>query len=334
MGMRSLAVLRRFLPWLCLAVFGADPKIVYATVENLNPDGALVEPPKTDPVEPREEAPSAEVMADPLAFAGFLRDPTAIAGGALLLTWTKGACSENASNIGPPFPDEAPPPALLMLYLRRPTARAHAGAFRPERGCSLGAEVKRAVPLLQNETQNMNTTENIIATECPAIAPQPENKIVKPIKFPPQPQEWKIVSLRECPTPDTMQQCETPDQAAAYWRTHIATHPYFNSECECLVVFILNTRRRIKGHYLVSIGTMDTILCHPREVFRLAVMASAAAIIIAHNHPSGEPTPSEADIKITRDLIRAGQLLKIEVLDHIVIGNPNHSSLRSLGYFF
>ena len=169
----------------------------------------------------------------------------------------------------------------------------------------------------------MNTTENLIANGCPAIAPQPENKIVKPIKFPPQPQEWKIVSLRECPTPDTMQRCETPGQAAAYWKAHIPDHPYFTPECECLVVFILNTRRRIEGHSLVSIGTMDTILCHPR--------ASAAAIIIAHNHPSGEPTPSEADIKITRDLIRAGQLLKIEVLDHIVIGKPNHSSLRSLG---
>jgi len=129
----------------------------------------------------------------------------------------------------------------------------------------------------------MNTTENLISTGCPATAPQPTNQIVKPIKFPAQPQEWKIVSLRECPTPDAMQQCETPDQAAAYWKTHIANHPYFNSECECLVVFILNTRRRIKGHYLVSIGTMDTILCHPREVFRLAIMASAAAIIIAHN---------------------------------------------------
>jgi hypothetical protein len=179
----------------------------------------------------------------------------------------------------------------------------------------------------------MNTTENLISTGCPATAPQPINQVIKPVKFPAQPQEWKIVSLRECPTPDTMQHCETPEQAAAYWKTHIATHPYFNSECECLVVFILNTRRRIKGHYLVSIGTMDTILCHPREVFRLAIMASAAAIIIAHNHPSGESTPSEADIKITRDLIRAGQLLKIEVLDHIVIGNPNHSSLRSLGLF-
>jgi DNA repair protein RadC len=62
--------------------------------------------------------------------------------------------------------------------------------------------------------------------------------------------------------------------------------------------------------------------------------AHSFQIIVAHSHPSGDPTPSEADIKITRDLIRAGQLLKIEVLDHIVNGNPNHSSLRALGYFY
>jgi DNA repair protein RadC len=70
------------------------------------------------------------------------------------------------------------------------------------------------------------------------------------------------------------------------------------------------------------------------EIFRLAVMASAASIIIMHNHPSGESSPSEADIKITRDLIRGGQLLKVDVVDHVVIGNSNHSSLRELGYFF
>jgi DNA repair protein RadC len=180
----------------------------------------------------------------------------------------------------------------------------------------------------------MNTSENLTATGCPAIAPQPINQIIKPLKFPAHPQEWKIVSLRECPMPENMERCETPDEAAAYWRAHIPDHPYFNPECECLVVIILNTRRRIKGHYLVSIGTLDTILCHPREIFRLAVMASAAAIVIAHNHPSGDPSPSEADIKITRDLIRAGQLLKIEVLDHIILGQPSHSSLRSLGYFY
>jgi proteasome lid subunit RPN8/RPN11 len=200
---------------------------------------------------------------------------------------------------------------------------------------ALSALVKRAMPLLQTRNaKNMNTTKNYIQTELnPALA-QPVNQIVKPIKYSNEPQEWKIISLRECPTPQELQICDTPEQAAAYWRLHVKQHPYFNPECECFVVVILNTRRRIKGHYLVSIGTMDTILVHPREVFRLAVMASASALVLVHNHPSGDPTPSEADIKVTRDLIRAGQLLRIEVLDHIVIGEPNHTSLRSLGYFY
>jgi DNA repair protein RadC len=174
----------------------------------------------------------------------------------------------------------------------------------------------------------MNTTENLFST------PQLPNNIVKPIKFPNQPQEWKIVSLKECPTPADIQLCQTPEQATAYWNLHIITHPYFNPECECLVALILNTRHKIKGHYFVSVGTMDTILVHPREVFRLAIMASAHALVIMHNHPSGESTPSEADIKVTRDLIRAGQLLKIELLDHVVIGNQNRSSLRELGCFY
>jgi len=149
------------------------------------------------------------------------------------------------------------------------------------------------------------------------------------------PKEYKVTVLRDCPVPESMLVCETPDHAASYWRMHIATHPNFNPECECFVVLLLNTRKRVKGHQLVTIGTMDTLLVHPREVFRTAVVGSAASIILMHNHPSGEPVPSEADIKVTRDLIRAGQVLKIEVLDHVIMGmgNPGHSSLRSLGYF-
>ena len=147
-----------------------------------------------------------------------------------------------------------------------------------------------------------------------------------------QPKEWKVVALRECPTPERLQMCDTPDKAVEYWKMHIATSPQFNAECECLVVIILNTRRRVKGHQLLTIGTMDTLLVHPREVFRAAVVGSAAAVVLMHNHPSGEPSPSEADIKVTRDLVRAGQLLKIEVLDHVIIGNPGHASLREMGY--
>jgi DNA repair protein RadC len=78
---------------------------------------------------------------------------------------------------------------------------------------------------------------------------------------------------------------------------------------------------------------MDTILVHAREVLRLAIMASAAALIVVHNHPNGDPTPSEAGIKVTRDFIRAGQLLKIDVLNHIIIGETSHSSLEETGLF-
>ncbi|MGA3144641.1 MAG: DNA repair protein RadC, partial [Verrucomicrobiota bacterium] len=83
---------------------------------------------------------------------------------------------------------------------------------------------------------------------------------------------------------------------------------------ETLQVLLLNTRRRLIRVEPVTDGTIDTLLVHPREVFKAAIAANAAAVVLAHNHPSGDPTPSEADIKVTRDLIRAGQLLKIEVL--------------------
>jgi len=110
--------------------------------------------------------------------------------------------------------------------------------------------------------------------------------IVQPFRFADQPYEYKVTPLRECPTPADLMECDTPEKAAAYWRTHVPTHPYFNPECECLVVLMLNTRKRVKGHYLVSIGTMDTILVHPREVFRLAIMTASAGrhTASAHDH--------------------------------------------------
>jgi DNA repair protein RadC len=148
-----------------------------------------------------------------------------------------------------------------------------------------------------------------------------------------QPKEFKVMALRDCPVPSEMLVCETPQQVADYWRLHIATAPVFNPECECMAVLMLNSRNRVKGHQLLTIGTLDTVLVHPREVFRCAIIAAAAKIALAHNHPSGEASPSQADITVTRDLIRAGQLLKIEVIDHVIIGRPNHLSLRELGYF-
>ncbi len=108
---------------------------------------------------------------------------------------------------------------------------------------------------------------------------------------------------------------------------------------ESFQVLHLNTRKKLIRVEEIADGTLDTLLVHPREVFRSAIVANAAAIVLIHNHPSGDPSPSEADIKVTRDLIRAGQLLKIEVVDHIIIGRASatrpkdYASLRELGYF-
>jgi DNA repair protein RadC len=131
-----------------------------------------------------------------------------------------------------------------------------------------------------------------------------------------------------------LQMCDMPEKAAAYWNLHIATNPHFNPECECFAILLLNTRRRVKGHSVVSFGGPDTVVVHPREVFRLGIVTAANALIAMHNHPSGESAPSEADIKVTRELIAAGKLLKMELLDHVVVGNGNFTSLRSLGYFY
>ena len=128
---------------------------------------------------------------------------------------------------------------------------------------------------------------------------------------------------------------DTPDRVADLLREENRQYTV-----ECFQAVLLNTRRRLIRVERVSQGTLDTLLVHPREVFRLAISANASALVLVHNHPSGDPTPSEADVRVTRDLIRAGQLLKIEVLDHIILGRrtPECSrdfvSLRELGYFY
>ena len=142
--------------------------------------------------------------------------------------------------------------------------------------------------------------------------------------------EFKVMRIRECVATEMI---DTPERAADYWRSNIPQADWFDPAKEAFVVLILNARRRIIGHNLVTLGFLDTCFVHPREVFRPAIVAAGSAVILMHNHPSGDATPSEADIKATRDLIRAGQLLKIEVLDHVIIGD-SHTSLKNNGYFY
>jgi DNA repair protein RadC len=108
---------------------------------------------------------------------------------------------------------------------------------------------------------------------------------------------------------------------------------------ESFQVLLLNARKKLIRVEEVCDGSLDTVLVHPRDVFRAAIVANAAAIVLVHNHPSGDPTPSEADIKVTKDLIRASHLLKIEIVDHIIIGRASaerakdYASLKELGVF-
>ncbi len=96
-------------------------------------------------------------------------------------------------------------------------------------------------------------------------------------------------------------------------------------------LILLNPRNKIIGISTISIGTLNASLVHPREVFKDAITHSAASVILAHNHPSGDPEPSEDDIKITKKLVDSGKILGIEVLDHIVIGKSNFFSFKERG---
>lgn len=99
-------------------------------------------------------------------------------------------------------------------------------------------------------------------------------------------------------------------------------------EQEHLRVILLNTRNEVLSIPTIYQGSLNTSVVRIAELFRQAVRANAAALIVAHNHPSGDPSPSPEDIKVTRQLIQAGQLLDINVLDHIVIGHQRYVSLK------
>ena len=93
---------------------------------------------------------------------------------------------------------------------------------------------------------------------------------------------------------------------------------------EHLYILMLDSKNRIIKEELISIGTLDSSLVHPREVFKAAIKESAFAIMLVHNHPSGDPSPSDEDLKVTKQIIEAGKILNILVLDHVILGKDGH----------
>jgi DNA repair protein RadC len=144
------------------------------------------------------------------------------------------------------------------------------------------------------------------------------------------PSSYEIRVMRLNETPDAPK-LETPETAFKYWETVITKMPWYIPDRELCVAVTLNTRLRVTGHSLVSIGSLNESIVHCRETFRAACVLNAYGILVMHNHPSGDPNPSEADHRITRRLVEASQILQITMVDHIIVGGSRWFSFKEAG---
>ncbi len=138
--------------------------------------------------------------------------------------------------------------------------------------------------------------------------------------------EYKVMLVRDNKKIETDTSfIKSPDDVNKIMQSYLSG---VDREHFCIV--LLNRKNGIIGINTVSVGDLSSSIVHPREVFKPAIVAGAGAIILAHNHPSGDPTPSSNDIKVTKRLKEVGDILGIPVLDHIVIGDDCYESLASL----
>jgi len=121
---------------------------------------------------------------------------------------------------------------------------------------------------------------------------------------------------------------KNPKEMAGVFQQVLKMESQIDQDKEHFWVAGLNTRNVIKYLELVSLGTLDANLVHPREVFRLTISKGVAQIVVGHNHPSGDPEPSEDDLEITQRLKKAGEIIGIEVIDHIIIAGNDYLSFK------
>lgn len=129
---------------------------------------------------------------------------------------------------------------------------------------------------------------------------------------------------------DVQKKIQTPGDVFNIAQNVIRANEYAE---ENLWLITLDTKNNITGIFTVSTGSLNASIVHPREVFKRAVLQNAASIILCHNHPSGDPTPSQDDIVTTKRIYDAGKILGIELLDHIIVGNNEYISLKERGVF-
>jgi len=138
---------------------------------------------------------------------------------------------------------------------------------------------------------------------------------------------YKVQLVRDGRAKTYNNMLSSPAEAVDVIRDYIG-----DTDREIFIAVLLNMKNKLIGINTVSIGSLNSSIVHPREVLKPAMLANAASTIVAHNHPSGDPTPSREDLDVTKRLVEAGEILGIKVLDHIIIGEGRHLSFKERGY--
>lgn len=137
---------------------------------------------------------------------------------------------------------------------------------------------------------------------------------------------YKVALVREGSCPSAHKTIRTPEDVAA-----IMGPEYGNAVVETAQMLALDTKNKVIGVFTISSGSLNASIIHPRDVFQRAILSNAASVILVHNHPSGDPTPSPEDIELTRKLVEAGKMLDIAVLDHVIVGEGKYVSMKEKG---
>jgi DNA repair protein RadC len=139
-----------------------------------------------------------------------------------------------------------------------------------------------------------------------------------------------MVKVLRVGEPGPAMQIDAPQVAHRFWNRVITKQAWFDEGKEHVVVLLLSTRYDVQGYSLVSIGTLNESLAHPREIFRAAVASGSYGIAVMHNHPSGDPWPSESDHRLTRRLSEAADILQIKLVDHVIVSHPRAHTLNTV----
>ncbi len=137
---------------------------------------------------------------------------------------------------------------------------------------------------------------------------------------------YRVALVRETSQPSMVNHITTPRNVF-----EIASSYLEGADREHFVVMMLDTKNQVIGINTVAIGILASCPIHPREVFKPAILANAAGVILLHNHPSGDPCPSHDDLLLTKRLKEAGEVLGIQVIDHVILGYANYASLKERG---